>query len=421
VRHLIFIQLVTILFIALSFLISGSAFALDSTISIVPDITSDSLLGSDVGNRPSFEFKFALDPVPVGAVVSSAKIVYTQTGVSAGLVRIIDKYSADVIDSKALNNPGGYEITAILPYIRQWIASPSKNFGLLFQSSGLDVDDSVAVQNIALQLVYYFKDTTFPIISGAPIVEAGSNYSKIEFLTDESSLVNLEYGRSSAYGQTLATDNIEASLGHLFTLENLTSGTTYHYRALITDTSGNKTISRDYTFDTIIDFEISDNKPVDQSLKAPQKFSVVASYTLNRARTNLSWNPVDERGVKGYIVYKADSALKKYKELATLDYTTTTYMDDEVDLGQTYFYYVRSFSDSVISPKSQENSLSLPASIPGQPAESPATLQTFLVILASASIVIFAFYVVIKIVQKVENGKNARLKNVLKDPEHYLK
>ena len=405
-------------------LIPSRALGEISTVSIPSDTVAAELAGSDVGNIPSFQIKFALDSVdstlPTNAVIQTATIVYTQAGVSGGLLRIIDKYSADVIDSKSMATAGQYEITSALSYVRQWFSLPSHNLGLLFQSSAMNATDLLTFGQMELHIEYTMPDLTPPSLDGDIIVEVGTSTAKIYVISNEPTFVNINYGRTSNYGQTFVTDNIEPTINNLILLENLTSGSTYHYMVKMKDAANNLASTLDLTFDTLTDFDITGSKPVDQSLKAPQELHVDNVYIYGKAQASLSWNPSNEAGIKGYIIYRADDVTKKFTEYVTLDIKTNTYMDTAVNLGKTYYYYVRSFSDLVISPKSEEKSATFPTTIPDQIPEQPPTTQTFLITLAAASLVIFAIYIIAKIVQKEEERKSKRLRNVLKDPEHYM-
>ena len=394
-----------------------------TTVSITPDITAGQLAGADAGNIPSFDIKFTLDAVdsslPTTAIIQSAKIMYTQAGISGGLLRIIDKYTADVIDSKSMTTTGQYEITSALSYVRHWFSLPSQNLGLLFQASSLATTDTISINDIQLQIEYSLPDLIPPALNGDIKVDVGTSTAKISVTTNEPTFVNLDYGSTSNYGQKFVTDNVEPSIDHLIVLENLSGGSTYHYKINMKDAANNPSSTLDLTFETLSDLDTTGSKPVDQSLKAPQEFQVDTVYTFGKVQASLSWNPSNESGIDGYIIYRADEITKKFAEYATLDLKTNTYLDSDVKLGETYYYYVRSYSDLVISPKSDEKSITFPATIPNQIIEQPPTLQTFLIILAAASLIIFVFYVFIKIIQREEDKKSKHLRNVLKDPEHY--
>lgn len=395
-----------------------------TTVVIFPDVSTGQLAGADMGNIPSFDIKFDLavvgDALPTNAIIQSAKIKYSQAGVSSGLLRIIDKYSADIIDSKSMGTAGQFEIASGLSYIREWFTLPSKNLGILFQGSNLGPADLIAISDLELEIEYSMPDLIPPSLDGDIVVEVGASTAKIYVKTSEIVFVNIDYGRTSNYGQKYITDNIEPSIEHLITLENLSSGSTYHYKVTMKDESGNSASTLDLTFDTLNDFIPSDSRPVDQSLNAPQQFKVDMLFTQGKAQASLSWSYSNESNIQGYIIYRADAVTKQFVEYATLSLSSNTFLDENVSLGMTYYYYVRSYSNLVISPKSEEKSVIFPSHIPDEKTEEPATLQTFLIILATVSLILFVFYLLIKFIEKVDDKKSKRLKNVLKDPKHFM-
>jgi len=403
--------------LSLGFFVHSSA-AISQSLTIYANTATGELSGISAGNNPSFDVQFSTGSIPSGAVVGSALLVYSQNGISAGLVRIIDKYSVDIIDSKALNQSGENQSTAILEYLRSWINNPIRNMGLLFQASSFGNNDLVSFNDIRLQVSYTIPDLTPPQISGDVNTTVGANTAIIEVFTDKPSFVNLDYGRTSQYGESYATDNVQASFGHLITLANLLSGSTYHYRFIITDESNNKTTSDDYSFDTSTDITQS-NYTEDTSISPPQNLIAEPVFSANRFYSSLSWNPSTDGNVKGYIVYKAGPN-KTYKEIVTLDENTNTYLDPDVSLGSTYFYYVKAFSTTLISTKGIEKPVSFPKTTPNQIPSIPATLETLLIIIAAASIIVIIFYLIIKIFRNIRTRQKKRLKNVLKDPSHYL-
>jgi hypothetical protein len=90
-------------------------------------------------------------------------------------------------------------------------------------------------------------DTVAPTISD---VEASSAYSSafIYWTTDEYATSEVEYGTTSSYGLSAADSG--SSRTHMVSLWDLTDGTTYHYRVISKDASGNEAKSGDYVFAT---------------------------------------------------------------------------------------------------------------------------------------------------------------------------
>ncbi len=101
------------------------------------------------------------------------------------------------------------------------------------------------------------NDSTGPVIQGIQAVSIDHESVTIEWVTDESADSQVEYGPTSGYGTLtvladtpVATDGV---LNHSVTITGLDSSTTYHFRVLSTDASGNTTTSGDNTFETTFD------------------------------------------------------------------------------------------------------------------------------------------------------------------------
>jgi hypothetical protein len=92
------------------------------------------------------------------------------------------------------------------------------------------------------------SDTTPPVISNIQTSNLGDNTVTITWTTDESSGSSVEYGLSVGYGQSGSGSGSTTS--HSVTLNNLTAGTTYHFRVNSADTVGNNAQSGDNSFTT---------------------------------------------------------------------------------------------------------------------------------------------------------------------------
>jgi hypothetical protein len=103
------------------------------------------------------------------------------------------------------------------------------------------------------------NDFTFKTLaepdSEPPHVTSGPHISQITdisatlyWITDEACTGRIEYGTTDSYGQTEYDDTYKTS--HEFTLDGLETSTTYHFRLICTDPSGNTFWSGDHTFST---------------------------------------------------------------------------------------------------------------------------------------------------------------------------
>ncbi len=116
-------------------------------------------------------------------------------------------------------------------------------------------------QQGAIMVLAHWVDATFgpvvvkPITSDfiPPVLSAygtilGRTSAEVQWQTDEMARGRIEYGLTTAYGSELA--NAELRVDHSFVLPGLAQNTTYHYRAIAFDESGNRAVSGDRVFTT---------------------------------------------------------------------------------------------------------------------------------------------------------------------------
>ncbi|MEM4308369.1 MAG: pre-peptidase C-terminal domain-containing protein [Thermoplasmata archaeon] len=92
-------------------------------------------------------------------------------------------------------------------------------------------------------------DTTPPEITNVHVNNVSTATAEIAWDTNEPSTSVVEYGTTSAYGQTISDSSSVTS--HSIVLSGLTASTTYHFRVKSVDAAGNLATSSDYTFTTI--------------------------------------------------------------------------------------------------------------------------------------------------------------------------
>lgn len=121
-------------------------------------------------------------------------------------------------------------------------------------------------------------DTTPPVI-GPVSVSTGSTNATLTWNTNEPSSIRLDYGPSSAYGQSIAQTLLGTS--HSVSLSGLSPGTIYHYQVTAKDGAGLSTSTPDLTFTTL-------NPPVDPS--------GVVSDDFSQGTLHSRWRLVDPLG-----------------------------------------------------------------------------------------------------------------------------
>ena len=69
----------------------------------------------------------------------------------------------------------------------------------------------------------------------------------------------------------------------------------------------------------------------------------------------IEWYPNQEKDLKGYIIYRSLKEYKNYTEIATVGSKVSSYVDDDVENGVTYYYAVSAFdydnNESELSPE----------------------------------------------------------------------
>ena len=95
----------------------------------------------------------------------------------------------------------------------------------------------------------FIFDTIPPVIASVSVSEISYSSATITWTTDESTTSQVEYGTTAAYGTTTKLDKKRVE-SHSVELINLDPDTTYYYRAISKDASGNETISPGKTFHT---------------------------------------------------------------------------------------------------------------------------------------------------------------------------
>ena len=88
-------------------------------------------------------------------------------------------------------------------------------------------------------------DTTAPVISNVQSFSY-SSWGKITWNTNENTDGKVEYGLTTSYGTSAASSTLETY--HAIYLPSLSANTTYHYRIISKDATGNAATSGDYTF-----------------------------------------------------------------------------------------------------------------------------------------------------------------------------
>ncbi len=174
--------------------------------------------------------------------------------------------------------------------------------------------------------------TTPPVISNVQAVSITDNSAIIVWNTDRPANSIVEYGTSTAYGQSVS--QLGYVNDHAVPLSGLNIGTLYHYRVISSDVGSNSATSSDYTFTTNTDTTPPGNVTL---IATPGDTVVMLDWTLPsdpdfagtrllRKTGTFPTNPLD-----GLVIY---------------DGTSNTYLDTGLINGVTYYYGAYSYDTS---------------------------------------------------------------------------
>ncbi len=178
-------------------------------------------------------------------------------------------------------------------------------------------------------------DTTPPVISNIQI-STGVTTSSIRWDTNESADTQIIYGPTAVYGSNYFDS--AGVLSHTALLFNLSPNTTYHFRIISTDSSGNSASTTDATFTTGAD--TTPPPDVSNFVLASSSNSIVLSWT----NPSIAGTP-DFSQVR--VVRKIGSASNNPSD-GTVVYAGTegTFTDTNIIVNVTYFYTIFSFDTS---------------------------------------------------------------------------
>lgn len=247
--------------------------------------------------------------VPVHKVINKDPVIAQATGYTydgtngwtpySGTYNNIPLAQSDIApaeDTTALNKTSGYKSWDVTQMVSDWVANTGSNYGMLFNSDTSASEDSnryfssnehsTAGQRPKLVITYVAgTDDTAPVITDTIYEEnVTSSSAAINWTTDERSTSQVEYGTDTSYGSSTATDSTLVTV-HSQDLTGLSPSTTYHYRVVSTDSSGNTTHSTDQTFTTA---EVDTTSPVISNIQVSSvtDTAVTVTWTTDEPSTS---------------------------------------------------------------------------------------------------------------------------------------
>jgi chitodextrinase len=176
------------------------------------------------------------------------------------------------------------------------------------------------------------------------------NSAEITWSTSEPADSRVEYGPTQSYGSLSPIDPAFVAQ-HKVLLTGLSPSTTYHFRVISKDQSGNSHVSNDFIFTTP---QITDSL-------APTAPTVLTAIVMSSSQINLSWGAsTDNVGVTGYRIYRNGTAITTS--------TQTFYSDTGLAQSTKYSYTVTAFdaagNESEHSDQASATTYSDPSSLP---------------------------------------------------------
>jgi hypothetical protein len=164
------------------------------------------------------------------------------------------------------------------------------------------------------------------VISHISIAKITGAAATIIWTTDEPATGRVEYGKTVLYGSTPSV-NGSYSYNHSLDLEPLSPGTTYHYRVLSQDRSGNEAASADQVFTT------SDPRDV----TAPV-ISDITITNVTHASATISW--ITSEFARSHVEYDTDLSYRN--TTAPGNGTVHNVTLDNLDISATYHFRIKS-------------------------------------------------------------------------------
>ncbi len=175
-------------------------------------------------------------------------------------------------------------------------------------------------------------DVTPPAISNIRVVNITDTTAIVLWGTDEPATSVVEYGLTDAYGNTISVPGFVT--GHSVPLSGLQPRTTYHFRVISTDPSGNTTVSTDQAFTTLGDVTPPTNPPF--------------RATPGDRRIRLDWMlPFDSDLAGVHIVRRTDRFPSGPNDgVVAYDGLATSHLDTGLTNGTRYYYGAYAYDTS---------------------------------------------------------------------------
>ena len=137
----------------------------------------------------------------------------------------------------------------------------------------------------AYSTIYSFTTTAAPAVSGAKVENSTLSTADISFETTTVATSTIYYGMTNSYGSDIEDVSGANATRHNVKLNQLSPGTTYHFKIVGNDIDGNSLVSDDYQFETLPLPKI-ENFKIENALDSPRP-AFKALWTTNVPTTTI--------------------------------------------------------------------------------------------------------------------------------------
>jgi RHS repeat-associated protein len=198
-------------------------------------------VGGSASARIDFDIYYSIDGGSSWTNALSRFRVASQSGEGSNGDSISDGGSVEVVLSPSQD----ISLVQVRDFMKaNAVANAPGHVSEAFAQSSAGITTSVSSIRLEVEM-----DTTAPVISNVAAGGITASSATITWTTNENSDSQVEYGPTTAYGQS-TTLNPALVTAHSQGLSGLASGTLYHYRVRSRDAGGNLAVSGDFTFTT---------------------------------------------------------------------------------------------------------------------------------------------------------------------------
>lgn len=336
------------------------------------------------GETKSFLIRFDLGALPSNALVQTATLVLSQTNgsgddISINVYKVTSSWSETSVSGtykpsfESGVTYGVLNVNSSLgqktfpqnfsDLVQSWLEEASSNFGLYFEASSSgtythEFSSREGASRPTLTINYSIPDTEGPTISNIKVTSIASSSAVITWDTSEEASSFVDYGETGDYGKIVGTEELTTT--HSLDIDGLEADTTYFFRVRSEDAGGNESQSSTQTFKTLSSEEEEKSKDsVSDKISPPSDLRLASGKDDENYYVELSWEHSQDRDIDGYRVYRSKEDKLSYILLTEVDATKTSYKDEDIEVGQTYFYVVRAVKGAEESKDSNEEVITI--------------------------------------------------------------